>query len=63
MQLVNGVRKLHLHWWNNGKNEVKCQICPDGYVKGRLKKKWWTNGEIEVLQQFCPTGFMPGRLI
>jgi hypothetical protein len=53
---------LHLHWWNNGKDEVKCQICPDGYVKGRLKKKWWTNGEVEVLQQFCPPGFLPGRL-
>jgi len=24
-------------WWNDGKKEVKSDVCPDGYVRGRLK--------------------------
>lgn len=56
-------KELHLHWWNNGINEIKCQKCPEGYIKGRIKKKWWTNGKIEILQQNCPNGFHSGRII
>lgn len=32
-------KELHLHWYNNGKEEQLASECPFGYIKGRLKKK------------------------
>ena len=31
-------KELHLHWYNNGKEETEASECPLGYIKGRLKK-------------------------
>lgn len=30
--------KKGLHWWNNGKINIRAKECPDGFVKGRLRK-------------------------
>ena len=62
LHVGSAIKKLHLHWWNNGIIEIKCTICPDGFSKGRIKKKWWNNGITEVLQAKCPIGFTEGRL-
>ena len=52
----------HLHYYNNGINEVRCKTCPLGCKPGRIKKYWWNNGQIEVLQIKCPDGFTSGRI-
>lgn len=26
------------HWWNNGIKTIRAKSCPEGFVKGRLKK-------------------------
>lgn len=31
-------KELHLHWYNNEKEELLASECPFGYMKGRLKK-------------------------
>lgn len=33
-------KELHLHWYNNGKEELLASECPFGYIKGRLKNKY-----------------------
>ena len=33
-------KELHLHWYNNGKEETEASECPLGYIKGRLKNKY-----------------------
>lgn len=37
---VQKVREKNLGkcWFNNGSNEVKAYSCPEGYVKGRIKR-------------------------
>ena len=57
-----GIKKLHLHWWNNGSVEIKCKECPEGFNPGRIKRIWWNNGNIEILCSNCPDGFRRGRL-
>ena len=58
-------------WYNNGINETYADECPDGYIKGRLKKEtngkkgllWYTNG-IEAKQfklNKQPEGWCRGR--
>lgn len=51
--------------WNNGIINVFAAECPQGYVKGRVKKarpnKWFTNGITNVLSPDCPEGFRPGK--
>lgn len=26
------------HWWNNGIEEKHCEVCPEGFLRGRLQK-------------------------
>ena len=27
-----------IFWWNNGVVEIKSKNCPDGFVRGRIRK-------------------------
>jgi hypothetical protein len=59
------------NWYNNGKISVREEVCPSGFVPGRLSfsrapsvsgRFWYTNGVVEVLKTDCPDGFYKGRL-
>lgn len=72
------VRKINKNkrWFNNGKEERHCHICPNGFIDGRLfnpfpkqtktvKGYIWCNDGIHqrlVLPTNIPQGFKPGRL-
>jgi hypothetical protein len=53
-------------WWNNGVEEVRSKICPDGFIRGKLpseiKLHWYNNGEKNTLAETCPEGFRLGKL-
>jgi hypothetical protein len=61
------------HWYNNGISETYAFECPDGFVKGRLKKTtngkkgllWYTNGkeskQFKLYEQ--PEGWTRGRTL
>lgn len=65
-----------LRWFNNGIINIRAEICPEGYVKGRVNFKlseegklnashtgthWFTNGSKNIMAKECPPGFYPGR--
>ena len=64
-------------WFSNGRQEVLCDECPEGFVQGRLPhsderntkcsqsqkgKIWWNNGTEEKWSHDKPEGFVKGRL-
>jgi len=66
-----------LKWFNNGKEQMRSTICPDGWKVGRLKCKLsetskmksshksfhvFNNGKINITAKTCPVGFVPGRI-
>jgi group I intron endonuclease len=65
-----------LKWWNNGTDCVRAEVCPEGYVAGRINfepsaaskakssqkgTKWFTNGKENRMAYECPEGFWPGK--
>lgn len=58
------------HWYNNGVTDILAEICPEGFVHGRLFKEtkfknrchWYNNGIKSIKAEFCPDGYTPGRL-
>ena len=32
----NPMYGTHRRWWNNGKESILSEICPEGFVSGRL---------------------------
>lgn len=77
-----GIEKLRKsnskkHWYNNGIKECHLEICPDGFVPGRLKNPfprkrpqsgllkeyvWFNNGKVQTMAKDAPAGFTTGRL-
>ena len=65
----------NLKWYNNGIESIRSEICPDGYVEGRLSymteemkskcsqkgKHWYTNGVVNTMAVECPEGFWLGK--
>lgn len=54
-------------WWNNGVEQIRSKIQPDGYVRGKLPKtkthSWYTNGKENIMAETCPEGFYLGRVM
>lgn len=65
-----------MKWFNNGIENVRCEICPKGYIPGRINYKvskdklskvtkdtrWYNNGVKNIRAKECPAGFVLGRL-
>ena len=65
-----------LKWYNNGVESVRSEVCPEGYVEGRLSymtdemknkcsqkgKHWYTNGIVNTMAVECPAGFWLGKI-
>lgn len=77
-QLMSIHRKNHSTWWNNGIEEVRGDVCPEGFTKGRFKRTaeqnaktsaslvgmhWWNNGTINIRARECPEGCIAGQII
>lgn len=72
-------RKQSIHklkWWNNGVIQIRCAICPNGWLPGRLPnqlskaarekcsqigKHWYTNGKVNTMAKTCPDGYWEGK--
>ena len=37
--ILGYLNKKRYHWFTNGKEEICCEICPEGFVPGRLSNK------------------------
>ena len=35
-----GEAKRGMHWWNNGIKNVRAKECPEGFIKGQLRRKY-----------------------
>ena len=62
-----------MHWFNNGKINIRAKECPPGFVPGRMGEAmkgntytkgmhWFNNGKINKVCFECPPGFVPGML-
>lgn len=67
-----------LKWWNNGIECIRAEVCPEGFVSGRINfkpseeskaksshkgTKWFTNGIENRMTYECPEGFWPGKTL
>ena len=57
------------HWYNNGIKNVFTEVCPVGFVAGKLcsykeiGRKWYNDGKKEIYSHDCPEGYNKGRLV
>jgi hypothetical protein len=65
-----------MKWYHNDVENIRCEVCPEGFVPGRLSYKvdlcnlskitkgtiWCNNGIKNIRVKECPEGFVPGRL-
>ena len=51
---LNPSKSIPAKWWNDGKNEIKSHICPEGWIPGRISKKWWNNKSTQILAVLPP---------
>lgn len=54
-------------WVNDGKKNRLCNVCPPGFVLGRLTKStkgkhWYNNGITSIMSETCPAGWSIGVL-
>lgn len=73
---VKGLKGLN--WFNDGTRDAKFRECPDGWMKGRLKRDtvearlkkglavkntmWVNDGAVCKRLSYCPDGFVKGRI-